>query len=288
MKYIFIVNPNAGKGKGQSLISKIEEACKKRNRDFDIRYISKEKSGYDIAMEYKEDENVIYVVGGDGTLSVALPAFVGTKNKLGIVPAGSGNDTYRTIKTMEDGENLIDIGKVNDRYFINVACTGIDAEVGNNIEKFRDTIIPTSQLYNISIIYTFLTFKCKKIKIKTNIKTIEDKYTILSICNGSYYGGGFKIAPKSRLTDGLLDIYYAEKMPKLKMIPLILKLKEGKHEGKRRIHKFRTNHVELELDKKIEFNVDGEKVLDKKFIIDVIPKAITLYNDKEFVEEIMD
>ena len=77
-------------------------------------------------------------------------------------------------------------------------------------------------------------------------------------------------------------------MPKLKMIPLILKLKEGKHEGKRRIHKFRTNHVELELDKKIEFNVDGEKVLDKKFIIDVIPKAITLYNDKEFVEEIMD
>mgnify|MGYP003301005760 CR=1 FL=1 len=65
-------------------------------------------------------------------------------------------------------------------------------------------------------------------KMKTNIKNIEDKYTILSICNGSYYGGGFKIAPKARLTDGLLDVYYAEEMPKLKMIPLILKLKESK------------------------------------------------------------
>lgn len=288
MKYIFIVNTNAGKGRYKTLIPKIEEECKKRNRDFEIRYITEEKNGYDIAMEYKLEENVIYVVGGDGTLSVTLPGIVGTKNKLGIIPAGSGNDTYRTIKTMEDGEALIDIGKVNNRYFINVACTGIDAEVGNNIEKFRGTIIPSSQFYNASILYTFITFKCKKIKIKTSIKNIEDKYTILSVCNGSYYGGGFKIAPKSRLTDGLLDIYYAEKMPKIKMIPLILKLKEGKHEGRRRIHKFRTNHVELELDEEIAFNVDGEKMIDKNFIIDVLPKAITLYNDKEFVEEIMD
>ncbi len=287
MKYIFIVNPSAGKGKCQLILPKIEEECKKRNRDFLIRQISDEKNGYEIAMEYKDEENVIYVVGGDGTLSVTLPALIGTKNKLGIIPAGSGNDTYRTIKTMEDGEALIDIGKVNDRYFINVACTGIDAEVGNNIEKFRGTIIPSSQFYNASIFYTFATFKCKKIKIKTNVKNIEDKYTILSICNGSYYGGGFKIAPKSRLTDGLLDIYYAEEMSKIKMIPLILKLKKGKHEGRRRIHKFRTNHVELELEEEIAFNVDGEKMIDKKFIIDVLPKAITLYNDKEFVDAIM-
>lgn len=288
MKYIFIVNPNAGRGRCQKLLPKIEEKCKEKEREYEIRYISEEKSGYDIAMEYKDEENVIYVVGGDGTLSITLPALVGAKNKLGIIPAGSGNDTYRTIKTMEDGEALIDLGKINDTYFINVACTGVDAEVANNLDKFRDTIIPTSQLYNASIIYTFVTFKCKKIKIKTSIKNIEDKYTVLSICNGSYYGGGFKIAPKSRLTDGLLDIYYAEKMPKIKMIPLILKLKNGKHEGKRRIHKFRTNHVELELDEQITFNVDGEKLSGKKFVIDVLPKAITLYNDKEFVEDIID
>ncbi len=287
MKYIFIVNEGAGKGKSQKILPRIEEECQKRKYDYEIRKITKEKSGYDIALEYKNQENVIYVVGGDGTLAITLPALVGTKNKLGIIPAGSGNDTYRTVKTMENGEHLIDLGKINDTYFINVACTGIDAEVGNNIEKFRDTIVPTSQLYNVSIIYTFVTFKCKKIKIKTSIKNIEDAYTILSICNGSYYGGGFKIAPKSRLTDGLLDIYYAEKMSKVKMIPLILKLKNGKHEGKRRIHKFRTNHVELELEKEVTFNVDGERLTDRKFIIDVLPKAITLYNDKEFVEEIM-
>ena len=255
--------------------------------NFEIRYISREKSGYDIALEYKDEENIIYVVGGDGTLGITLPGLIGTKNKLGIIPAGSGNDTYRTIKTMPKGETVIDLGKINDTYFINVACSGIDAEVGNNIEKLRETIIPTSQLYNASLIYTFISFKHKKVKLKTKIKNIEDKYTILSICNGTYYGGGFKIAPKSRLTDGLLDIYYAEKMSKVKMIPLILKLKKGKHEGRRRVHKFRTNHVEIEVEEEVTFNVDGEKLTGEKFIIDVLPKSITIYNDNDFVEEIM-
>ncbi|MBE5820591.1 MAG: YegS/Rv2252/BmrU family lipid kinase [Clostridiales bacterium] len=287
MKYIFIMNERAGKGKCKKILPNIENACKNRNIDFEVRYISQEKSGYDIAFEYKNEECVIYVVGGDGTLAVTLPGLIGTKNKLGIIPAGSGNDTYRTIKTMKDGEALIDLGQINDTYFINVACSGIDAEVGNNIEKLRNTIIPSSQLYNASLIYTFITFKHKKMKMKTNIKNIEDKYTILSICNGSYYGGGFKIAPKSRLMDGLLDIYYAEKMPKFKMLPLILKLKKGKHEGKRRVHKFRTNHVELEFEEEVTFNVDGEKLTNKKFIIDVLQKAITLVNEREFVEEIM-
>ena len=76
-------------------------------------------------------------------------------------------------------------------------------------------------------------------------------------------------------------------MSKIKMIPLILRLKKGKHEGKRRIHKFRTDHVELELEEDIIFNVDGEKLDGKQFVIDVIPKAITIYNDEEFVNEIL-
>ena len=287
MKYIFIINEKAGKGKAKKLQPNIEKTCKDRNLKYEIRYITKEKSGYDIAMEYKDKEYVIYVVGGDGTIANILPGIVETKNKLGIIPAGSGNDTYRTTKTMPKGETAIDLGKINDTYFINVACSGIDAEVGNNMDKLRKTIISSSQLYNASLVYTFINFKPKKMKMKTKIKNIEDKYTILSICNGAYYGGGFNIAPKSGLADGLLDIYYAEKMPKFKIIPLILKLKKGKHEGKRRVHKFRTNYIEIELEEEVTFNVDGEKLTDKKFIIDILPKAITIFNDKEFVEEIM-
>jgi len=281
MKHIFIINTLAGKGKYKELLPEIERVCKEENLDYEMRYITEELSGKDIALEYKDEENVIYSVGGDGTLTKILQGIVGTKNKLGVIPAGSGNDTYRTIKMLPEGETSIDIAKINDTYFINVACIGLDAEVGNNIDKLRKTKIPTSQLYNASIFYTFISYKFKKIKIKTKIKEIEDSYSIFSVCNGAYYGGGYNIAPKAQMTDGLLDIYYVEKMAKLKIIPLILKLKKGKHEGKRRIHKFRTNHIEIELKEDITFNVDGEKLTDRKFIIDIVPKAVTIYNNEK-------
>ena len=287
MKYIFIVNAVAGKGKYKKILPKIEEVCKEEKREYEIRYITDTLSGADIARQYQDKENIIYVVGGDGTLTRTLPGIVGTKNKLGIIPSGSGNDTYKAIKALPKGDNLIDLGKINDTYFINVACTGLDAEVGNNVDLLRNTWIPASQLYNASIIYTFVKFRFKKVIFKTDIKTISSKYSIISICNGGYYGGGYNIAPKSQLTDGLLDIYYVEKMNRFKIIPLLLKLKKGKHEGKRRVHKFRTNHIELEIEKEVTFNIDGEKLTNNKFIIDILPNAITVYNDNEFIDKII-
>ena len=287
MKHIFIINTIAGRGRYQKILPNIEKVCKEENIDYEIRYITKELNGVDIVKEYENEENIIYIVGGDGTLTKALQGIVGTKNKLGIIPAGSGNDTYKAIKVLPEGETKIDLAKINSTYFINVACSGIDAEVGHNMEYLRKTKIPTSQLYNASIVYTFVKFKFKNIKIKTKIKEINDKYTIVSICNGGYYGGGYNIAPKSQLTDGLLDIYYVEKMSKIKMLPLILKLKKGKHEGKRRVHKFRANHVDISLDEETIFNIDGEKLIGKDFAIDIIPQAITIYNNNILVDKIM-
>ena len=287
MKYIFIMNKDAGKGKGEKILPNIERECKRKSIEYEIRYITKEKTGADIAKEYKNEENIIYVVGGDGTITMTIAGIAGTKNKLGIIPAGSGNDTYKAIKNLPKGETTIDLGKINDTYFINVACSGLDAEVANNVDIVRKAKIPPSQIYNASIIYTFIKFKFKEVELITNVKKIKEEYTILSICNGNYYGGGFKIAPKSELTDGLLDIYFVEKMRKIRMIPLLLKVKNGKHEGKRKIHKFRTNHVEINLKQEVTFNVDGEKITDKHFNIDLVPKAINIYNDDEFVQNIM-
>lgn len=287
MKYIFIINTIAGNGKYKKILPNIENVCKEKNIEYEIRYITKEKDGATIAKEYKDEENIIYVVGGDGTITRTLAGIVGTKNKLAIVPTGSGNDTYKAIKMLPKGETQIDLAKINETYFINVACTGIDAEVANNVDVVKNMKLPPSQIYNVSIIYTFIKFKTKKVKIHTNIKDINEKYSILSICNGKYYGGGFNIAPKAQLTDGILDIYYAEKMPKIKMIPLMLKLKNGKHEGKRKIHKFRTDHVEIEFEENITFNVDGEKLTNTHFVVDVLTKAITIYNDDEFVQSVM-
>lgn len=289
MKFVFILNPNAGRGKCKKLLPKIEETCKERKYDYEIRYITDELTADIIAKEYNDsnDECVIYIVGGDGTITKALPSLINSKNSLGIIPAGSGNDTYRSIIKLPKGITTIDTALINGVHFINIACMGIDAEVANNVDIMKTKPIPTSQLYHASLIYTFIKYRFKKAKIKTPVKNIDDYYSIFSVCNGGYYGGGFNIAPKSEMSDGLLDVYYAEKMNRFKMIPLLLKLTQGKHEGKRRIHKIRTNKVEVELDEEVTFNVDGEKVTSKKFKIELVPKSVKIYNDDEFVKTIM-
>ena len=288
MKYVFIVNEKAGKGKYKKIIPNIEKACEKRNYKYEIRYITDTLNSIEIAKEYTKQPVIIYMVGGDGTITKALGGIVGTKNALGIIPAGSGNDTYRTVQKLPEGKTDIDIGKINDTYFINVACTGLDAEVANNVDNLRNTWVPSKHLYEASILYTFFHYKFKEGRLSTSVKTIKNKYSIISICNGSYYGGGFQIAPKSLLTDGFFDVYYVEKMPKIKMVPLLLKLKKGKHEGKRRIHKFRSKHIELELMEEVTFNVDGDQLTASKFTIDMLPKALTIYNEKELVKEILE
>ena len=98
MKYIFIINSIAGNGKYRKILPNIEKVCKEKDVKYEIRYITKEDDGESIAKEYKDENNVIYVVGGDGTITRTLAGIVGTNNKLGIIPAGSGNDTYRKIK----------------------------------------------------------------------------------------------------------------------------------------------------------------------------------------------
>lgn len=287
MKYIFIVNPVAGRGKALKLVPKIEKICIERKLEYEIRYTKIEKSATQIAREYIDGGYIIYSVGGDGVLNQVLNGIVGTNNILGIIPAGSGNDFYKVLKDREEGKIEIDIGRINNTYFINTACIGIDAEVGNNTDLFRDTIVPVSQLYNASIVYTFLTYKFRKIKFVTPTKITKKEYTIISICNGKFYGGGYCIAPKAEINDGLFDIYYADKLNRIQILYLISKLKKGNHEGKRKVHKFRTNHVELETDNKITFNIDGEKLTDNKFVIDLIPKAVIIENDKSFVDEIL-
>ena len=58
MKYIFIVNAIAGKGKYKKILPRIEKVCKEEKREYEVRYITEELSGADIASEYKNEENV--------------------------------------------------------------------------------------------------------------------------------------------------------------------------------------------------------------------------------------
>ena len=281
MKYIFIVNPESAKGNAMKIIGNIEKVCKQEHIEYEVCYTLAQGDATRLAQSYKDEENIIYAVGGDGTLSEVLNGVVGTKNKIGIIPAGSGNDFYRTVKELGKTEIESDVGVVNGKYFLNIACVGIDAEVANNVPLMKKKNIKVKNLYTASILYTFTHFKFKQIHFKSQEKDEIGNFTILSICNGRYYGGGYNISPKASLEDNYFDVYYINKLRLPSIINLLLKLKKGKLEQDKRTNHFKTNNITVTSEEPIRFNVDGETIENTKFEIKIIPKAIKIYHNVE-------
>ena len=281
MKYIFIVNPESAKGNAMKIIGNIEKVCKQEHIEYEVCYTLAQGDATRLAQSYKDEENIIYAVGGDGTLSEVLNGVVGTKNRIGIIPAGSGNDFYRTVKELGKTEIESDVGVINGKYFLNIACVGIDAEVANNVPLMKKKNVKVKNLYTASILYTFTHFKFKQIHFKSHEKDEKGNFTILSICNGRYYGGGYNISPKASLEDNYFDVYYINKLRLPSIINLLLKLKKGKLEQDKRTNHFKTNNITVTSEEPIRFNVDGETIENTKFEIKIIPKAIKIYHNAE-------
>lgn len=272
-KHIFIVNPIAGQGKSIKIAKIIDEFCKEKQVDYQIMYTrSLEESKrflHDIG-----DYNNVYSVGGDGTLKEVVNCIVGTNNILNVIPAGSGNDFNKSLESLSEEIQTIDLGIVNKHYFINIASIGLDAEIANNVELMKRKNIPDSMIYNASVLYSLL----KRNDPILKINGCSSKITLLAICNGKYYGHGFKIAPEANMQDGLFDIYTVRSLKNYQIPGVFLKLMRETHEDSLYVDKIFGNGLDVESDRELLCNVDGEIIKDKKFKFRLIPNAIKVDN----------
>lgn len=283
MKYIFVINSFTLKDEINEVIHRIKDFCVKNNMEFEVEINNEDNSTEDIVKKYKKCGYTIVAVGGDGMINRVLNALIGTNNTLGFIPCGTGNDFYRSVsKEMKNEIEECDVIKINDRYFINVACFGIDADVANNKGLIKSKIIPKSQRYNVSVINSFLKYEPRHFILKINNEEIEGDFATVAVCNGGYYGSGYNISPNFKLNNGLIDVYAVEDDNKFNIMKMILSMKKGKHEKYKKVHKFQTNKLTIISNKEINSNIDGEELESKKFNIEVKGK-IKIYINKELI-----
>ena len=285
MKYVFIINPASGK----TDYNKIKENIIKtlENEDYEIYETKAPKEAIQIANRFKNGENtIVYSVGGDGTLNEVVNGIAEGKCKLGIIPTGSGNDFYRTLKEAQTENVRLDLGKLNGRYFINIASVGMDAETCNNANKIKSKIKLHSSYY-LALIHTFLTFKSKSLKLKIDKNVYAGDYIIAAICNGKYYGGGFKIAPVASFDDNQFDIYLVSKASKFKLIKILASLLKSEHEKYNEVRKYTGKNITITSENNLIVNIDGEITISKNIEIEMIEDALIIYNNNELVQKIM-
>ncbi len=283
MKYIFVINSFTLKEEINEVIHRIKDFCIRKNMEFEVEINNEDNSTEDIVKKYRKCGYTIVAVGGDGMINRVLNALVGTNNTLGFIPCGTGNDFYRSaLKEIKKETEECDVIKINDRYFINVACFGIDADVANNKGLIKSKMIPKSQRYNVSVINSFLKYEPRHFVLKMNNEEIEGDFATVAVCNGGYYGSGYNISPNFKLNNGLIDVYAVEDDNKFNIMKMILSMKKGKHEKYKKVHKFQTNKLTLISNNEINSNIDGEELASKKFNIEVKGK-IKIYMNKELI-----
>ncbi|MCY6482910.1 diacylglycerol kinase family lipid kinase [Clostridium aestuarii] len=287
MKHLFIINPKAGKGKASEIIPEIKNIFKEIDEEFIIEITERQGHATELVRNYvnKEDYRV-YSVGGDGTLNEVLNGMVNSNSCLAVIPSGSGNDFVRSINkgtsvkeilksTIFGKTEMLDLAKINDRYFINISSVGIDAEVTNNARKLKTfPFISGGVAYILSIFMTIFTYKYKHIKLKIDDKEIKSQITLLAIANGKYYGGGMKVSPYADLQDGILDICVIDKLSKMKILVLFPKLMKGKHSDIKEVSFYKGKKITLISEKGILVNIDGELIKVQQIDLQIIPKSI--------------
>lgn len=285
MKYVFIINPASGKTDYDKIKQNIMKTLE--NENYEIYETKAPKEATEIASRFKNEENtIVYSVGGDGTLNEVVNGIAKGKCKLGIIPTGSGNDFYRTLKEAQTENVRLDLGKVNGRYFINIASVGMDAETCNNANKIKSKIKLHSSYY-LALIHTFLTFKSKSLKLKIDKNVYAGDYIIAAICNGKYYGGGFKIAPVASFDDNHFDIYLVSKASKFKLIKILASLLKSEHEKYNEVRKYTGKNITITSENNLIVNIDGEITISKNIEIEMIEDALIIYNNNELVQKIM-
>lgn len=246
MKYYFLINPNAGKGKAAEFIKpKIEQYIAQTGIDAEIYMPTSGSDGREFVHNkcMTGEQMRVYACGGDGTLFQIINGAYGFDNvEVGIIPLGSGNDFAKMLgdkETLLDVENQVegaavkfDLVKSGDTVGISHCSVGLDAVICAKKDDFNKPSFMTGEMaYVASTLYCFLGKIARKITVKIDD---DEPFTINSIfclaANAQWYGGGFKSAPYAKLTDGKLDFIVVEKkLSKLKLFPIIAAYKSGNH-----------------------------------------------------------
>ncbi|AWI02996.1 YegS/Rv2252/BmrU family lipid kinase [Clostridium drakei] len=287
-KVRFIYNPYSGENTIISGIDKVIRVHQKYGYEvvpFRISFeysISEAFEGIDKTYEY------ILIAGGDGTIDEAVNHM---KNldldiPIAILPVGTANDFAKFIGIPEDIEEAceqilnskprkLDLGKINDKYFLNVASTGLFTDVSQRTDvNLKNTIGKLA--YYIKALEQLPSLRKLKIRVSSENDVFDDYMYLMLVFNGQT-AGNLKFAYKAEVDDGMLDVIIIKAGMIKDMISLFIKMFKGEHlEGTEGLVYFKSNRIEIECHENIVTDIDGERGPDFPLVIECIKGGIEI------------
>jgi diacylglycerol kinase (ATP) len=225
----------------------------------------------------------VWITGGDGTLNYFINHYPAMQLPLVIFKGGTGNDFHWLLygtQTLEEQLQIalhgtpkpIDIGKCNDRYFINGAGIGFEGEVARALTGKKK--LPGKTSFFITILEKIFRYRCKEYVIQSDEYQNTGKKLLVDISNGCRAGGGFHIAPEARADDGLFDVVIAGPLTVVQRLRYLPVIEKGKHLRLKVITHFHTQKISIESPSPVQYHLDGEYYTAAKIEIEIRPSGL--------------
>ena len=295
---LIIINPSSGKHIIQNKLDRIIGQLTLQNivEHFEIFYTEKKDDAYYKAKDCDENQyDFIMSVGGDGTLNEVISGMVDSHKKipLCILAAGTVNDfaTYMKLPQTADGfcqmikdfqTKKVDVGRVNNEYFINVLAAGMLTDIAYKVPKDKKAVLG-KMAYYLEGVKEFPKQLSQNMTLTFNSKEYSGTEDIMLflVANSKSVGGFADAAPLASVSDGYLDVMIIKKMALLTEAPdLIFKLFQGEHPKHPSIEYFQTKELSVlptEQTAGIAIDYDGE-ILEEGLPVDIsiVPEALNL------------
>ncbi|SFD09015.1 YegS/Rv2252/BmrU family lipid kinase [Tropicimonas isoalkanivorans] len=267
-----------------------------KEHDLDVRIPwSRKQMRHDIDRAASGGCTRVIAAGGDGTINSVVSAVlrlgIGTDVAVGLIPLGTANDFAKVcgvpeedvsgalLKALTGEARPTDAGRVNKKYFVNVASGGFGAKVTATtpddmkarLGGFAYTLHGLSQLGGFEPQICRFTMDGGAMR--------EVPLVVMAVGNGRFAGGGFKVTPEAELDDGALDLSIVS--DEWQGAPGFLLRELFRREGEEKEAAiYRTfEHGVMETDEDFYLNLDGEPMVGRRFEISVLPKALRVVRD---------
>jgi diacylglycerol kinase (ATP) len=282
-----VVNPAAGRGRTRKMLEKITRAASAAGVAVEVS--PEPDAPARLAKEAAAAGRDLVACGGDGVVSELAGVAADTGCRLAIVPTGAGNDFARELgydtknpmsafDVLTSGQDqVVDLGRVNGRWYTCVTASGFDAEANrwaNTVQRISGTA-----LYVAATIRTLAVYSPKPYRLTVDGESQELEAWLIAVGNGPAYAGGMHITPNASMHDGLLDVTVIGPLSKPALLWAFPRVFKGTHVSHPAASTFRGEHIELaSLDASSPMDVyaDGERVGPLPASMEAVPDALTV------------
>ena len=239
----------------------------------------------------KDGATRIIAGGGDGTINAVTNALVGKGKKppkavMGVMPLGTANDfangcglPYKDLKQCLEiactrEPRMVDVGRAGSRFFINVTSGGFGSEVTATTPVEMKKALGGGAYTIMGFVKAFKMEPYRGKLLVPGEEPFEGAMLVMAVGNNRLAGGGFAVAPKAEMDDGLLDLAMILHEPGMKLTQLAEEIQNIGDPDNKYMYYRQLPEFTLEGERKAHFNLDGEPTKKRRLTFSVLPKHL--------------